>query len=74
MFNISTAFIDLLAWIGWATELKTVPDKIVKDRIARTGDGSHKHSKELELTNNNNNNKNEDDDGRDIDHFWGWGK
>ncbi|CRL07879.1 CLUMA_CG020908, isoform A [Clunio marinus] len=46
MFNISTAFIDLMAKIGWATELKTVPDNVIKTRVLRTGDGSHKYSKE----------------------------
>lgn len=68
MFNISTAFIDLFAWIGWATELKTVPDNIIKNRIARTGDGSHKYSHEKHNETDDNNN-----DTRDVEHFWGFG-
>ncbi|XP_077295407.1 acyl-CoA Delta-9 desaturase-like [Arctopsyche grandis] len=39
--NITTAFIDLMAKIGWAYDLKTVPVDIVQKRIERTGDGSH---------------------------------
>lgn len=35
--NISTAFIDFFARIGWATELKTVSDDLVRRRILKTG-------------------------------------
>jgi stearoyl-CoA desaturase (delta-9 desaturase) len=42
-YNFSAAFIDFMAWIGWAYDLKSVPEKIVKQRVARTGDGSHAH-------------------------------
>jgi stearoyl-CoA desaturase (delta-9 desaturase) len=34
-------FIDFFAWIGWAYDLKTVPEKILRDRFKRTGDGTH---------------------------------
>jgi len=34
-------FIDLFAWIGWIYDLKTVPSHVVKNRVKRTGDGSH---------------------------------
>lgn len=44
-----------------------MPDDIIRNRILRTGDGSHKISKEIDI----NNNKNEDS--RDIEHFWGFG-
>lgn len=43
-FNISTMFIDLMAAIGWAYDLKTVPDDIIDQRKLRTGDFSdHPH-------------------------------
>lgn len=63
-------FIDFLAWIGWATDLRTVPDSIIKSRILRTGDGSHSYSKTWDNANSNNNH---DDGSRDTDHFWGFG-
>ncbi|ODM96417.1 Acyl-CoA Delta(11) desaturase [Orchesella cincta] len=40
-YNFSAAFIDYMAKVGWAYDLKTVPEKLVKQRVARTGDGSH---------------------------------
>lgn len=43
--NFSTAFLDFFAWVGWATDLKTVSDDLIYKRIQRTGDGSHKYSK-----------------------------
>lgn len=39
--NITTAFIDFFALIGWAYDLKTVPSDVVMKRVLRTGDGSH---------------------------------
>lgn len=39
--NITTAFIDLFAKIGWAYDLKTVSKAIIKKRVERTGDGTH---------------------------------
>lgn len=39
--NFTTAFIDLMAKIGWAYDLKTVSEEVVKKRIMRTGDGTH---------------------------------
>uniref|UniRef100_A0A6M2DZW5 Putative fatty acid desaturase n=1 Tax=Xenopsylla cheopis TaxID=163159 RepID=A0A6M2DZW5_XENCH len=39
--NMTTAFIDFFAKIGWAYDLKTVSDEIIKKRVERTGDGSH---------------------------------
>lgn len=39
--NFSTLFIDFFAKIGWAYDLKTVSDKIIRNRVKRTGDGSH---------------------------------
>jgi len=40
-FNFSTAFIDFFAWLGWATELKSVPSDVVAERARRTGNGNH---------------------------------
>lgn len=42
--NFTTAFIDFFAKIGWAYDLKTVSEEMVRKRILRTGDGSHKFS------------------------------
>eukprot|EP00099_Drosophila_melanogaster_P022663 NP_650201.1 desaturase 2 [Drosophila melanogaster] len=39
--NITTAFIDLFAKIGWAYDLKTVAPDVIQRRVLRTGDGSH---------------------------------
>jgi len=38
--NLTTAFIDFFARIGWAYDLKTVAYSMIKKRAARTGDGS----------------------------------
>lgn len=39
--NLSTVLIDFFASIGWAYDMKTVSQKMLKDRLRRTGDGSH---------------------------------
>ncbi|XKL62343.1 hypothetical protein PGB90_002176 [Kerria lacca] len=39
--NTTTAFIDFFAKIGWAYDLKTVSEDMIKKRVERTGDGSH---------------------------------
>jgi stearoyl-CoA desaturase (delta-9 desaturase) len=39
--NFSAALIDFFAKIGWAYELKTVSEEMIKKRVLRTGDGSH---------------------------------
>ncbi|KAF7286887.1 hypothetical protein GWI33_003457 [Rhynchophorus ferrugineus] len=38
--NMSGAFITFMSKIGWATELKVVPDEAIRRRALRTGDGS----------------------------------
>jgi stearoyl-CoA desaturase (delta-9 desaturase) len=43
-FNWTNAFIDFFAKIGWAYDLKTVSEEMIKKRVLRTGDGSHKWS------------------------------
>ncbi|CAO1420630.1 unnamed protein product [Diamesa serratosioi] len=63
--NFSIAFIDFFAWLGWATDLKTVSDEMVKKRVLRTGDGTHRYSNEE--------NNDENNDERDVEHFWGYG-
>lgn len=40
-FNFTTAFIDFMAKIGQAYDLKTAPASIIQSRVARTGDGTH---------------------------------
>lgn len=59
--------------MGWATELKTVPEDIIRKRVLRTGDGSHPFSKQVAEINNNNNNNEYKDKLRDTEHFWGFG-
>ncbi|KAH6947082.1 hypothetical protein HPB50_017044 [Hyalomma asiaticum] len=39
--NISTMFIDLMAKIGWAYDLRKPTREMIDQRVARTGDGSH---------------------------------
>ncbi|XP_075974347.1 acyl-CoA Delta-9 desaturase-like [Anticarsia gemmatalis] len=39
--NISLFFIDLMAKIGWAYDLKTVSEEQVEKRVKKTGDGTH---------------------------------
>lgn len=39
--NVTTAFIDFFARIGWAYDLKSVSSEIVQKRVMRTGDGTH---------------------------------
>nr|CAI5820447.1 unnamed protein product [Callosobruchus analis] len=38
--NFSTAFLDFMAYIGQAYDLKTVSEAMVRKRVKRTGDGS----------------------------------
>ncbi|XP_047985753.1 acyl-CoA Delta-9 desaturase-like [Leguminivora glycinivorella] len=40
-FLLSTAFINFFAKIGWAYDLKTISDDVIRKRVIRTGDGSH---------------------------------
>lgn len=55
---------------------------MIRKRVLRTGDGSHRYSKDkvdektarelLDTFNNNANNNNDDDE--HVDTLWGWGK
>ncbi|XP_069362744.1 acyl-CoA Delta(11) desaturase-like [Maniola hyperantus] len=38
--NVSAKFIDFFAWIGWAYDLKAVPEDFAHSRANKTGDGS----------------------------------
>lgn len=40
--NITLAFLNQMAKIGWAHDMKTVSPTLIAKRAARTGDGSHK--------------------------------
>lgn len=39
--NFTTLFIDMMAKIGWAYDMKTVSPKLIMQRAKRTGDGSY---------------------------------
>jgi len=39
-YNLTTAFIDLMAKLGLAYDLKSVSDEVITNRAHRTGDGS----------------------------------
>lgn len=39
--NVTTAFIDFFAKIGWAYDLKTVSADTVRKRVERTGGSGH---------------------------------
>ncbi|XP_075970067.1 acyl-CoA Delta-9 desaturase-like [Anticarsia gemmatalis] len=39
--NIARLFIDIMAKIGWAYDLRTVSEEMIEKRVNRTGDGSH---------------------------------
>ncbi len=38
--------IDFLAWLGLVYDRKTVPQRIVRSRVLRTGDGTHPYASE----------------------------
>lgn len=44
--NMTAAAIDFFAWLGLAYDLKTVPERIIRSRVNRTGDGTHPFSLE----------------------------
>lgn len=74
--NFSTAFIDFFAWLGWAYELKTVPERVILARIARTGDGTHPSvAKKSKLDKNSNITATTSTGGHhshDLSTSWGW--
>lgn len=44
--NVTTYFIDLLAYLGLAYDLRTAPKHMVKQRVLRSGDGSKTYAEE----------------------------
>ncbi|KAJ8972340.1 hypothetical protein NQ317_008750 [Molorchus minor] len=61
--NWSTGFIDFMAKIGWAYDLKTVSMEMINKRCNRTGDGSRKFDGDQEKEVNN----------KEETLLWGWG-
>ena len=39
-FNLTTAFINFFAWIGWAYDRKSVSKEAIRNKMMRSGDGS----------------------------------
>jgi stearoyl-CoA desaturase (delta-9 desaturase) len=40
-FDWTRNIIELFAWIGWAYDLKTASEELIRKRAMRTGDGTH---------------------------------
>lgn len=49
--NFTSLVINLLAKIGWAYDLKTVPFETIERRVERTGDGTHRTTNSQNKTN-----------------------
>jgi stearoyl-CoA desaturase (delta-9 desaturase) len=62
--NLTTGFLDLMAAIGWAYDLKTASEEMIMKRVNRTGDGSRKFDKLFNPS---------ADDHHGDDLVWGWG-
>lgn len=65
--NVTAAFIDFFARVGWAYDLKTASKEMVARRVRRTGDGSHPDARQSGRL---------PGDDHDHDHggeVWGWG-
>ncbi|XP_048000587.1 acyl-CoA Delta(11) desaturase-like, partial [Leguminivora glycinivorella] len=55
--NLATNFIDFMAWIGWAYDLKSVSEDMVVKKMMKTGDGTDLWGRLPEYD----------------DYIWGWG-
>ncbi|XP_014086170.1 acyl-CoA Delta-9 desaturase [Bactrocera oleae] len=72
-YNWTTAFLDFMARIGQAYDLKSVSNEMILKRVQRTGDGSHPSVQDV-----NNNNVNVSELVSKLDHeneetlVWGW--
>lgn len=64
--NLTTGFLDFMAAIGWAYDLKTVSEEMIMKRVNRTGDGTRKFDKIDKLLM-------QDDDHTHDEMVWGWG-
>lgn len=60
--NLTKAFIDFFAKIGWAYDLKSVSSEMIKKRAQRTGDGTRVYEEASCDTCTS-----------EDDHVWGWG-
>ncbi|XP_034244123.1 acyl-CoA desaturase 3-like [Thrips palmi] len=49
--SMTTAFIDICAKIGWAYDLRSASDTVIKARAIRTGDGHHPIAQQQNLQN-----------------------
>ncbi|XP_030751335.1 stearoyl-CoA desaturase 5-like [Sitophilus oryzae] len=68
--NLSAGFLDLMAKVGWATELKIASDDLIMKTSLKNGDGTwHSVIKE----NNNNLIGNKNVKINYSNHTWGWG-
>ncbi|KAL1514151.1 hypothetical protein ABEB36_003458 [Hypothenemus hampei] len=67
--NLTVCILDLMAKAGWVTDLKTVPEEIIRKRAMRTGDKSWKYSGNNVMSSVNN----EDVQNDTKEHTWGWG-
>ncbi|XP_050508794.1 acyl-CoA Delta(11) desaturase-like isoform X1 [Diabrotica virgifera virgifera] len=65
--NLTTGFLDLMAYLGQAYDLKTVSPEMIRKRAARTGDGSYNFDK-VPLENDNS----KDHHNFQEDCVWGW--
>uniref|UniRef100_A0A6P7GJW1 Acyl-CoA Delta(11) desaturase-like n=1 Tax=Diabrotica virgifera virgifera TaxID=50390 RepID=A0A6P7GJW1_DIAVI len=65
--NLTTGFLDLMAYLGQAYDLKTVSPEMIKKRAARTGDGSYNFGK-VPLENGNSKHHHNFQE----DCVWGW--
>lgn len=63
-YNITAGTIDLFAKIGWAWDLKTVSDDMIRRRALRTGDGSKVFETKIEADVCTHDSQ---------DTLWGWG-
>lgn len=63
--NPSTAFLDFMAWIGQAYDLKTVSKDMISRRVKRTGDGTWNGNHQSQTE--------EEDHHHHSDGVWGWG-
>lgn len=63
-YNITAGTIDLFSKLGWAWDLKTVSDDMIRRRALRTGDGSKVFENVAQTITHT-------DDPQDT--LWGWG-
>jgi stearoyl-CoA desaturase (delta-9 desaturase) len=61
--NSTSAFLDFMAGIGWAYELKSVSEEMIMKRVSRTGDGTRKFDKIVDYGDHHH--------GDNL--TWGWG-